>query len=612
MPKLAPLQTHLALTIALITLLLTFLLSAAVGTLAARQVEQDVHNSLKQLAYQLSLTLDRGMHERYRELQVISTLEVIRQPSANPRFQRALLDKLQVTYPAYAWIGLTDPDGRVRVATGALLEGANVSARPWFQQGKQRASVSDVHEALLLAKHIASHDGSPPRFVDVSTPVYDLQGRFVGVLGSHLSWSWAQNAQRALLESTPREHHVEALVLAQDGTVLLGPSALVGRAYPQPPGSGDRWTADAVERLDGQEYLVGHSATRGHLDYPGLGWQVLVRENKQTALAPVRALQQRIVLLGILAAVAFTLLGVLAAGYLARPLRLMSVAANRLRSGEGVQIPVTRHYTEAAVLSLALRELLDERDRQRQEMQELNATLEQRVAQRTEELERINEELDAFSYSVSHDLRTPLRHVSGFAEMLEKRLGETDDGTARRYLSVIRSSTIRMNQLIDDLLAFSRLSREQLNVTAVDLNELVETVILELEPDMVGRDVDWRVSVLPVVRGDKALLKAVMTNLLSNALKYSGKRDRAVIEVRAEEGAEAVVVTVRDNGVGFDPKYADKLFGVFQRLHRADEFEGTGIGLANVRRIVERHGGRVWAHSQPGQGAAFSFSLPDS
>ncbi|WP_180969988.1 PAS domain S-box protein [Deinococcus planocerae] len=246
----------------------------------------------------------------------------------------------------------------------------------------------------------------------------------------------------------------------------------------------------------------------------------------------------------------------------------------------------------------------------RADLEALNLSLEERVRQRTLELQEANRELEAFSYSVSHDLRTPLRHIVGFGDLLRKEVGEGLSPKGERYLGVITDAAARMSRLIDDLLAFSRMGRQELRRGPVDLNAVLAEVWAGLEPDRSGREVSARFAPLPTVQGDGALLAQVFSNLLGNALKYTRTRERALVEVSSEVQGRELTVTVRDNGVGFDPRYTDKLFGVFQRLHRAEEFEGTGIGLANVRRIVTRHGGRVRAEGQPGEGAAFHVTLP--
>lgn len=243
-------------------------------------------------------------------------------------------------------------------------------------------------------------------------------------------------------------------------------------------------------------------------------------------------------------------------------------------------------------------------------VEELAGQLERRVEERTAELQEVNRELESFSYSVSHDLRAPLRHIAGFAQLLKQRVGKDLDDVALDYLQTINEAAAEGGKLVDDLLAFSRMGRAELRRTDVDLMELVHEVQRELAPELKGRQVTWHVAPLPEVEADPVLLRSAVKNLLTNAVKYSRRRDDALIEVgAATEGGEAHV-WVKDNGVGFDMRYADKLFGVFQRLHPEEDFEGTGIGLANVRRIVTRHGGRVWAEGVPDEGATFHLTLP--
>jgi light-regulated signal transduction histidine kinase (bacteriophytochrome) len=266
-------------------------------------------------------------------------------------------------------------------------------------------------------------------------------------------------------------------------------------------------------------------------------------------------------------------------------------------------------FAEQSALALEQSAMLDEQKTLVIEQKRLLEQLQVRTAQ----LEESNQELEAFSYSVSHDLRAPLRHIEGFTDFLFKTgVVETND-KAKRYLTLIAEAARRMGRLIDNLLTFSRLGRAAFNITLVDLDGLVRESQHELMMETENRNINWKIGRLPRVHGDADLLRQVFTNLLSNAVKYTRPRETVEIEIDCKDDQlDGVLIYVRDNGVGFDMTYSDKLFGVFQRLHHNDEFEGTGIGLANVRRIVHRHGGRIWAESAPGEGATFFFTLPST
>jgi signal transduction histidine kinase len=305
--------------------------------------------------------------------------------------------------------------------------------------------------------------------------------------------------------------------------------------------------------------------------------------------------------------------------FFVRPASAIVAAADRISEGDlRARTGLPRGKSELQRLAERFDQMAARLERRQSELEQANSEikshnkqLEERVAERTQALQLANRELEAFSYSVSHDLRAPLRHMDGFAQMLLKNPKVREDPGAQRQVGVITSAAKQMGKLIDDLLSFSFMGRKALTNGEVNFSEVVQDVIAEAVTREPERKMEWHVEPLPVVLGDAALLRQVWINLISNAVKYTRGRTPAIITISCRDSGAETIFSVRDNGAGFDMAYAGKLFGVFQRLHRAEEFEGTGIGLANVRRIVTRHGGRAWAEGKLGMGAIFSFSLPN-
>lgn len=380
----------LAFATAVTTLLLTLVLAEAIGATASRQVEEDIGQGLAELAFQTTDKLDRGMYERYREVQLLAERYELNAQDVSAATKRGILDSVQRTYPAYAWIGLTDTAGKVLVATQGMLEGANVAKRPWYAAAYRGEHLTDVHEAVLLAKLLPNPTSEPKRFFDVAFPYRDKAGAVAGVLGTHLSWQWAQEIERSVLRPLARRKAVETLIVSRGGRVLLGPApyketdiALGSLAASRAARNGfvtETWP-------DGKRYLVGYSQSQGFDTYPGLGWTVLVRQDLEQAHLPVRQLKRKIFWTGLIGAVlASTLLWAIARR-VTGPLRTITRHADALRLGRAQHIPaIGSRLTEVGILERALNALLDDLRAKEAGLREVNATLESRVQARTEAL----------------------------------------------------------------------------------------------------------------------------------------------------------------------------------------------------------------------------------
>lgn len=389
------LGTYLALAFSALTIVLTVILAQVIGVTASRQVKSNIGHSLAELALQTSDKLDRGMFERYREVQLMAKRRDLTAPDGSAGDKRAILDARQETFHHYAWIGLVDPAGKVTVATQKMLEGADVSQRPWFRNALKGIHVGDVHEAVLLARLLPNPSAEPKRFVDIAFPYADRNGAIQGVLGVHLSWQWAREVEQSVMRPIEQRRQVEAMIVGADGVVLLGPPGLQGTRLDHASFRAARTSTSASGFLvedwgDGRRYLVGYSKTGGQGGYPGLGWTVLVRQSVEDAYRPVWRAQQGVLWSGIGLAVLFSLLGLLAARHIARPLRELAESAQRIQKDEAFEIAASKPgsgYREVRALAGSLNALVSDLLQRRADLKELNATLERRVEQRTRELE---------------------------------------------------------------------------------------------------------------------------------------------------------------------------------------------------------------------------------
>jgi len=499
----------------------------------------------------------------------------------------------------YLDIMLTDSRGNIVYVSnkahkerqlGDILPNSNV-----FEEGKKGIYFSDVFK---------SKNGGRFEMVGIA-PLYGFNRKFLGELLIEIDM---EPIYKFIQDSTGLGKTGEALIVKEEDNNALflsplrrDPDAALKKKAPfnqarafaaqmaaqGKTGSGLATDYSGVEILAAWRYI------------PSLRWGVVTKIDTSEAFAP--AVRLKNITLGIGAMILF--LGVAAALLISKsisaPVLALQKGAEIVGGGDLSYRVGTASRDEIGQLSMAF-------DRMTDALARTNTELKQKAA----DLEAANKELESFSYSVSHDLRAPLRHITGFVELLRTEAGEPMDEKSRRYMTTIARSAKKMGLLIDDLLAFSRIGRSEMKMRKVNTEKLVKDAIAELGPEIKDRDISWKIGSLPEVYGDPSLLRLVLVNLIANAVKFTKVRAKALIEIGCTMRDNENVFFIGDNGVGFDMKYQEKLFGVFQRLHRQEEFEGTGIGLANVRRIITRHGGRTWAEGSIDKGATFYFAFP--
>jgi signal transduction histidine kinase len=510
--------------------------------------------------------------------------------------------QMQPFQEAYGYIDvmLTDPEGRTVYVSNSSHKSAEAGKsrldRRAYEEGKKGIYFTDV---------IVNRDLGNRFEMFAVAPLRDLGGRFIGEAVIEIDMG---PIYKFIQDATGLGKTGEALIVRREGDTVLFMSPLrhdpdaalkkkvlfneksgfpAQRSAEGKNGSGLAADYSGVDVLAAWRYL------------PSLRWGLVTKIDAREAFESIARIRNLFFLIGICIAVLAVVAALRVAKSFSGPITALQKGAEIIGSGDLSYRVGTDARDEIGQLSRAF-------DRMTGALARTDAELRQKAA----ELEASNKELESFSYSVSHDLRAPLRHISGFMELLRQNAWPVIDETGRRYMTTILESSKRMGMLIDDLLAFSRIGRSEMKVKTVDTEKLVKDVIREMQGEIKGRDIVWKIEELPHVYGDPSMLRLVLVNLISNAVKFTRTRPQAEIDIGCSSGEGECVFSVKDNGVGFDMKYAEKLFGVFQRLHRQEEFEGTGIGLANVRRIVARHGGRTWAEGSVDGGATIYFALP--
>lgn len=478
-------------------------------------------------------------------------------------------------------LNVLDPQtGEVIASTDAFNEGKFRENMPYFIEGRSGAFVQPVYYSLDT-QSIA---------MTASAPVFSQDGRLLAVLAGGLNLA----NMNEIVQRRTGLHQTDDAFLVNPSHLIVTPP----RFLPDPRILQSGVRTEAVNKcLDGKSGTISALDYRGvqaiivHRWMPERGMCLIVKKDREEILAPTRSFGRTIGIAGGLTFVCAAALAYLLARTITRPILDLQAGAAHFGQGNLEHRLTVKGRDELAQLGNTFNEMAG------------------RLQASRGELEAANKELEAFAYSVSHDLRAPLRAINGFTRILLEGHAASLDAEGARYFNLVLDNARQMGQLVDDLLALSRLGRQALAMKRVSPRKIVGQSLAELQADMDGRKIEIEIADLPECRADPSLLKQVFINLLANAVKFTRARETARIEIGFERKDGATTYFVRDNGVGFDMRYVDKLFGVFQRLHRAEEYEGTGVGLAIVQRIIQRHGGRVWAQAEVDKGATFYFTI---
>lgn len=532
--------------------------------------------------------------------------------ATNKTFCEEHFSNLRKLSPDYVNFGLIETNGDLFCSSEPTNLAINLSDRLYFQRALQtgKFAVGDLQIGRVVRAPTLSF----------GQPVFDERGNLKRVLYASLKISRLSEVLRDI--DLPPESTIT--VFDRVGGIVArypDPATWVGQHLSDVPmakmtltGTNEVFEADG---LDGVPRLyavttISEGQTPRLLVSVGIPVSILYAHANETLL-------RNAIILTVVAIIMLLIVRYFARRFLLQPMNALDKAAHRLAEGElGARVGGFQGPEELVELGHAFDHMADRLQKRQTEIEEakseitqLNQDLERRVKDRTAQVEAAKKELESFSYSVSHDLRAPLRHVIGFADLIAKEDAEKLSDRSKRYLKTIGESGQKMGNLVDALLSYLRMGRAELNLENVDLKSLTHGIVESLQPNLGDRDVQWQIGDLPQVHADGVMLRTVLMNLIDNALKFSHNCHPIQIEIASTPVTSTeFVIFVRDKGVGFDMQYVDKLFGVFHRLHHSDEFEGIGVGLANVRRIIQRHGGRTWAEGKVNGGATFYFSLP--
>jgi len=638
--------TKLTVLFSAIILIIGAIASYLVYSSNLKKIEEQINKKTEERAFHIMDKIDRMLFERRADIKALADGPILRSRTSTPKQITEILKKYQDRYKVYTSLSFFNLN---RIVIADTIEN-NIGKQHQFTEywpgiAEGRDFVMLISESQLakttvfyFASIVKDKREIPFGVVVAKMPVeilYDIVNQ-IGVYKD--------------------EEAFEIDLLDRNGIILFSnynPKGILKemshdwkliKRIPE-----EKKVGSVKHLYLGTEQFTTFAREQGYIDFKGNDWTLVLCLPVKVAFASAIELRNKLIIIFLIASIIASIIIYLFSHTISRPIVKLSNASlevgkgnldlklevtskdeigkltesfNRMVSdlkesrnellaySSELEMKVEKRTRELKIANEQLQLDVIERKKAEEQIKKLNEELEQKVIERTAQLEASIKELEGFTYSVSHDLRAPFRHIIGFAELLKERASQSLDEESMHYLDVISDSTKKLGRLLDDILDFIRIGRTEMAKSKVSFDRLIKEVIDKMENETKGRDIVWKIDHLPEVYGDPDMFREVLVNLISNALKFTKPRPQAIIEIGCTSGDQEEVFYIRDNGVGFDMQYVKKLFGVFHRLHRPDEFKGTGIGLANVRRIIERHGGRNWAEGKVDEGAKFYFTLP--
>lgn len=603
-----------------ITLLFTFILVWAIKKQSTDRVFKDQGILLHEIAFQAADKLDKGMYERFVDILTLSNDQLIKNSNASISERRDSIEFLQKYFTDYSWIGLTDTKGTVLASTKKLLEGADVSQRPWFQQGIKDVAFGDVHEAKLLSKFLPNYSDEPLRFVDVSAPVTNKKGEIIGVIGAHLSWNWAKEVRESLAVKSIELPVGELYIINKAGEILLGEK-----------------TQEKIELMNGlvsknnvphtlsdKKYLIAWEDTKGFKTYPGLGWKIVVIQPLEVALLPAKELGKKVTWIGLIFSIILGCYLIYISRLLFAPFIELSAAAKRFSRGQEAVWPVFNTNSEAMILSSSLSELSEKVEIKTNELLKLNSSLLDLVEERTVELkaamvkaEAGSEAKSRFLAQMSHEIRTPIHGIMGMTQVL---LETNLSAEQRKYSEQTLCATENLLEIINDILDYSKIEAGKMTLEEArfDLHKLVEDILSQMQYLVKGKSLKLSVDMTKLERvnyiGDSTRLRQIIVNLLGNAIKFTaeGSIELKIISLKNLGSKKSLLrFEIKDTGIGMSKESMERLFTSFSQADTsiARKFGGSGLGLAISKQLSHMMDGEIGVNSELGKGSTFWFEI---